>query len=86
MTSSQAALVPQGVAAPVWQTSRHRIDLSGVRIMGIVNVTPDSFFDGGREADHACAHCDALLADGADILDIGGESSRPGSVGVDAAR
>ena len=86
MTSSQAALAPQGVAAPVWQTSRHRIDLSGVRIMGIVNVTPDSFFDGGREADHACAHCDALLADGADILDIGGESSRPGSVGVDAAR
>lgn len=82
--SSQASSSFQATAAPVWQTSRHRIDLSGVCIMGIVNVTPDSFFDGGREADRARAHCDALLADGADILDIGGESSRPGALGVDA--
>lgn len=50
--------------------------------MGIVNVTPDSFFDGGRHADTAAAlaHCDVLLAEGADILDIGGESTRPGAV------
>ena len=50
--------------------------------MGIVNVTPDSFFDGGRYADAAAAlaRCDALVAEGADILDIGGESTRPGSV------
>ena len=49
--------------------------------MGIVNVTPDSFFDGGRHVDTAAAlaHCDALLAEGADILDIGGESTRPGA-------
>lgn len=49
--------------------------------MGIVNVTPDSFFDGGRHADHerGIAHGRRLLAEGADILDIGGESTRPGS-------
>ena len=49
--------------------------------MGIVNVTPDSFSDGGRYADAsaACAHCDRLVAEGADILDIGGESTRPGA-------
>ena len=49
--------------------------------MGIVNVTPDSFSDGGRfaQADAARAHCDLLLAQGADILDIGGESTRPGA-------
>lgn len=64
-----------------WQTSRFRIDLSRPRIMGIVNVTPDSFSDGGRHADaHAALlHCERLLRDGAHILDIGGESTRPGS-------
>jgi dihydropteroate synthase len=50
-------------------------------LMGVVNVTPDSFSDGGRwlEADAAVAHGRELLADGADILDIGGESTRPGA-------
>ncbi len=64
-----------------WQTSRHRIDLSRPRVMGIVNVTPDSFFDGGRHlaTDAARAHCDRLVQEGADILDIGGESTRPGA-------
>ncbi len=50
--------------------------------MGIVNVTPDSFSDGGRHAGQvggALAHCEQLLSEGADILDIGGESTRPGS-------
>lgn len=63
-----------------WETSRYRIDLSAPRVMGIVNVTPDSFSDGGRlgSAAEALAHCERLLRDGADILDIGGESSRPG--------
>ena len=53
-------------------------------VMGIVNVTPDSFFDGGRYADPDAAfeHAVALLQQGADILDIGGESSRPGSTPV----
>lgn len=65
----------------IWQTTRFDIDLAQPRVMGIVNATPDSFSDGGRHADPAAAlaHCEALLAEGADILDIGGESTRPGS-------
>jgi dihydropteroate synthase len=64
-----------------WQTSRFCIDLSQARVMGIVNVTPDSFSDGGQHASTsaALAHCEQLLAEGADILDIGGESTRPGA-------
>lgn len=64
-----------------WQTTRFRIDLVAPRVMGIVNVTPDSFSDGGLHggAAGALAHCEQLLKDGADILDIGGESTRPGS-------
>ncbi len=64
-----------------WQTSRFLIDLSRPRVMGIVNVTPDSFSDGGQHASAAAAmsHCERLLKEGADILDIGGESSRPGA-------
>jgi dihydropteroate synthase len=64
-----------------WQTTRFRIDLSRPRIMGIVNVTPDSFSDGGRhgQAQAAIRHCEQLLREGADILDVGGESSRPGA-------
>lgn len=52
--------------------------------MGIVNVTPDSFFDGGQHflRDSAIAHAERLLAEGADMLDIGGESTRPGAVAV----
>lgn len=66
----------------LWQTSRHTIDLTQPRVMGIVNVTPDSFFDGGRylAGDAARAHCERLVREGADILDIGGESTRPGAV------
>jgi len=64
-----------------WQTTRFRIDLRTPRVMGIVNVTPDSFSDGGQHATTASAlrHCEQLIKEGADILDIGGESSRPGS-------
>ncbi len=67
-----------------WQTSRFLIDLSAPKVMGIVNVTPDSFSDGGKHAtvDTARRHCDQLVQDGADILDIGGESSRPGAMPV----
>lgn len=55
-------------------------------IMGILNVTPDSFSDGGRflTVDQALRHAEAMLAEGADILDIGGESSRPGGAGISA--
>ena len=65
----------------VWTTTRYAIDLGTPRVMGIVNITPDSFSDGGRHAGTPAAlvHCERLLKDGADILDIGGESTRPGS-------
>ena len=65
----------------IWQTSRFSLDLSRPQVMGIVNVTPDSFSDGGHHDSTAAAlrHCEQLLKDGADILDIGGESTRPGS-------
>lgn len=58
-----------------------RLDLSRPLVMGIVNVTPDSFSDGGRHLlrDAAIAHAQQLIAEGADILDIGGESTRPGA-------
>lgn len=64
-----------------WQTSRFCIDLTQPRVMGIVNVTPDSFSDGGQYQTTAAAlaHCEQLLKEGVDILDIGGESTRPGS-------
>jgi dihydropteroate synthase len=65
-----------------WQTTRHRIDLSTPRVMGIVNATPDSFSDGGRGTAQAIAHCEELVRQGADILDIGGESTRPGAAPV----
>ncbi len=68
----------------IWQTTRHDIDLSRPRVMGIVNVTPDSFSDGGRGAAQALAHAEQLLREGAEILDIGGESSRPGAPAVEA--
>lgn len=53
-------------------------------IMGILNVTPDSFSDGGRfqDADAALRHAEEMIRDGADILDVGGESTRPGHVQV----
>ncbi|WP_439115368.1 dihydropteroate synthase [Hydrogenophaga sp.] len=70
-----------------WLTSRFDVDLSTPQVMGIVNVTPDSFSDGGRHATTVAAlrHCEQLLKDGAHLLDIGGESTRPGSpaVGLD---
>ena len=69
----------------IWRTSRRTFDLAdrGL-IMGIVNVTPDSFSDGGHFArtDDAVAHALRLADEGADILDIGGESTRPGAAAV----
>jgi len=65
-----------------WQTTRYIVDLTRPRVMGIVNVTPDSFSDGGRLGAEAIRHCERLVAEGADLLDIGGESTRPGSKAV----
>ena len=63
---------------------RFQLDLSAPRVMGIVNVTPDSFSDGGKfnRSDKAIAHAMQLVEEGADILDIGGESTRPGATPV----
>ncbi|MBK7391916.1 MAG: dihydropteroate synthase [Chloracidobacterium sp.] len=64
-----------------WQTSRRKISLEQPLVMGILNVTPDSFSDGGEflSVDDALRHAEAMIADGADIIDVGGESTRPGS-------
>jgi len=77
------------VAAQMYALSLPRAPVAGLsmdrpRLMGVVNVTPDSFYDGGRlpTADAAVAHGRALRDAGADILDIGGESTRPGSDAV----
>ena len=66
-----------------WQTTRFLLDLQRPLIMGIVNNTPDSFSDGGKHRDlDAVRHAEKLVKEGADILDIGGESTRPGSPAV----
>ena len=72
--------------ASFWQTTRFRLDLNAPLVMGIVNVTPDSFSDGGQHPHAAAAitHAERLLREGAQILDIGGESSRPGAATLDA--
>ncbi|PIT83743.1 dihydropteroate synthase [Limnohabitans sp. 15K] len=71
-----------------WQTSRFDLDLSQPLVMGIVNVTPDSFSDGGSHAEtsQALRHAEKLLQEGADILDIGAESTRPGAEAVPLAQ
>lgn len=69
-----------------WQTSRRKIPFELPLVMGILNVTPDSFSDGGEftSVDTAVARAEQMIADGADVIDIGGESTRPGSAGVSA--
>jgi dihydropteroate synthase len=72
------------IGVVIWQTTRFAIDLAQARVMGIVNVTPDSFSDGDPALTpaRALATCERLLAEGADILDLGGASTRPGAVPV----
>lgn len=69
-----------------WQTSRRQIAIDRPLVMGILNVTPDSFSDGGRypNVDLAVRRAEEMIAEGVDIIDIGGESTRPGSARVDA--
>ena len=73
--------------APTLDCNGRPLVLDRPRVMGIVNVTPDSFSDGGAhdDADAAFAHAMTLLEQGADLLDVGGESTRPGAAEVDAA-
>ena len=72
---------------PVWRFGGRTLELDRPRILGILNVTPDSFSDGGRflDAGDALRHAERMAAEGADLLDVGGESSRPGSEPVPAA-
>jgi dihydropteroate synthase len=74
-------VAPKLNLTPFLACGRHRLSLDRPRIMGVLNVTPDSFWDGGRFLDPSAAieHARRMLADGADILDIGGESTRPGA-------
>lgn len=68
----------------VWRCGKHEISLARPRVMGVLNVTPDSFSDGGEnlDADAAVAHALKMLDEGADIIDVGGESTRPGHTPV----
>ena len=70
----------------VWQCGDHELSLTRPRIMGILNVTPDSFSDGGEnlDVDAAVARALQMLDEGADIIDVGGESTRPGFTPVTA--
>lgn len=70
----------------IWQTSRRAISLEKTLVMAILNITPDSFSDGGKffSESNALKQAEKLIADGADILDIGGESTRPNSARVSA--
>ncbi|HEU0229332.1 MAG TPA: dihydropteroate synthase [Burkholderiaceae bacterium] len=72
--------------SPSFRCGRFELRLERPLVMGIVNVTPDSFSDGAEflDPDVAVAHARQLVAEGADILDIGGESTRPGAQPVDA--
>jgi dihydropteroate synthase len=67
-----------------WQTTRFELDLAHPWVMGIVNLTPDSFSDGGQHAQgsQALRHAELLLREGAGILDVGAESTRPGAQAV----
>lgn len=70
-----------------WSTARGSLSVTRPLVVGILNVTPDSFFDGGRHDAPAAAlaRAEQMIADGAAILDIGGESTRPGAQPLDAA-
>lgn len=73
--------IPNDPPVLQWQTTRFELDLSRPHVMGVVNLTPDSFSDGGLHVDtsQALAHATQLLKEGADMLDVGGESTRPGA-------
>ncbi|AVP98435.1 dihydropteroate synthase [Ahniella affigens] len=73
-----------GKVAPRIRCGDRELLLDRPRVMGILNVTPDSFSDGGKftQTDAALAHAESLIESGADVIDIGGESTRPGAVAV----
>ncbi|MCI0483089.1 MAG: dihydropteroate synthase [candidate division NC10 bacterium] len=78
---------PPGDRLPLLRCRRFSLDVSArTRIMGVLNVTPDSFSDGGRYLDpgRAVEHAHQMVEEGADLIDVGGESTRPGSLPVSA--
>ncbi len=87
MASSVSVISREEEVETGWRTARRVIDLSKPVLMGVLNITPDSFSDGGRffEAEAAIQHLERLQREGADIIDVGGESTRPGSLPVDEA-
>jgi dihydropteroate synthase len=76
----QVGLAMPADPGPAWLTARGPVPLDRPTLVGILNVTPDSFSDGGRftGTDAALAHAETLLRDGASVIDVGGESTRPG--------
>ncbi len=87
---TRSAVTKPAVQPPVFLCGRFALPLTRPLVVGIVNVTPDSFSDGGQfwssdrafDPARAIAHAQQLIAEGADILDIGGESTRPGAAPV----
>src|SRR3954469_24886752 len=72
---------------PVWRVRGRELGLAKPLIMGILNLTPDSFSDGGRlfsSREDVQQHVSTMIAEGADIIDVGGESTRPGATPVSA--
>ena len=86
MTTVASRLLPLASRPGQLRAGRFSLSLDRPLIMGVVNVTPDSFSDGGRFLDtgRAIAHARRLIEEGADILDLGGESTRPGAAPVSA--
>lgn len=86
MAPLDAAIRDSARSRTAWSTARRTIDLDKPVLMGILNITPDSFSDGGRyqEREAAIRRIEELCAEGADIIDIGGESTRPGAEPVSA--
>ena len=83
-TAIGMALPPEG--EQIWRHARGTLGVGRAVVVGVINVTPDSFADGGKllSVDAALRHADALLEGGATVLDVGGESTRPGASAVPA--
>lgn len=88
MEESGAGSMEPGPLVASWRIASGRLTLDRPRIMGVLNVTPDSFWDGGRFVGRAAAlrHAESLIREGADVVDIGGESTRPGAAPVPVER
>ena len=67
-----------------WNVRGHLVDLSSPLVMGVINLTPDSFYEGSRHIDapDAVRRAEEMVSEGADIIDVGGYSSRPGAVDI----